>query len=240
MSTEVQKVDLGSVALGMIAGVETKPEVVAAQNAAKYALSLVVTDDITLQQAQEQTIIVSKGRKAVEAARKPIASIIKAASDALNAYAKKLSAPLEQAEEYIDNQIRTHVAREQAKRVEAERQEALRQEREAADARKAAAEAIAAGQPPPAPKPPPVQEFVAPVATKATTAVGAVHMTHTLKVEVVNIREVPEHLLMLAPGAQDWARDQVARGEVLLEKREGVEANHCGLRFFYVASVAKR
>lgn len=247
MSTEIQKTDLSAVCVGLVAeSISAGRELVEAADAAKYALSIVVTDETSKQQAVEQSIKLSRGRRWLEGQRTNVTSKLRAAERAVNEYVAGHSGPMVAAEKYLDAQVLAHTREQQAAADRARRQEEERriaEEKRLRDAERASREAALAGQPEPVSAPAPLPSptrYVEPVQTQTKVAGGSAHVHFTLGVELHNVHEVPDHLLILSPTARAWALRELELGEVVLAKRDGNSVVHHGVRLTYTAGLAKR
>ena len=213
-----------------------------ALDTAKYAMSVVVHDAETMEQASKMTLAILAGKKALAEKKKPLSVTLKSAADMLASVFRPHETALKAAGEYLDEQILQHKlkldreARAAAAKAEQERLERERQEREAEAKRKAeAAAAEAAGRPappPPAPKPPAPVPYSAPPVVQTRTEAGTVSLTWRLKCEMVNPREVPEDWLTLdAAQARAWGQSHAAEEGLL--KQEGSSVVCRGVRYWY-------
>lgn len=213
-----------------------------ALDTARYAMSVVVHDAETQEQASKMTLAILAGKKVLTEKKKPLAGAIKAASDMLANVFRTPESALKAAEDYLDRQLLDYKlklereARAAQAKVEQERLERERQEREAEAKRRAeAAAAEAAGRPappPPAPKPPAPVAYVPPAVMQTRTEGGTVSIAWRLKCEMVAPREVPEDWLVLdAAQARAWGQAHAA--EEGLKKEEGSSITHRGVRYWY-------
>lgn len=210
---------------------------------AKYALSCVVTDPASLEQASQIALNLVTAKKALAAKKKPITSALTAARDAVVAVFGPVEAQIAEAEKYNDNQINGYQAklRREAEaervRLENERIAAEREARRLEDERKKL-EAQGVVVPPPPPAPPPIQTYAPPAETKVRTEAGTVSTRWTLEFEMVNAREVPEDWLLL-DGKQARAWGQTHAEAEGLVKKDGASIVHRGVRYWYEPDVHK-
>lgn len=190
---------------------------------AAYALSIVVTDAASCKRANEALVRIARGTKAIESGRKPLTQKIDAAKRVVMDYVKVLAKPLEDADAYLQQQVKAFNAK-----VAAE------QERERVERERMLAEAAKAGGPPP------VVRSTAPTAPPTGHVEGgSTNIVYRVEVELVNPHDAPEQLLILGPGAKDWAEAQIVAGNVDLPKVEGNETVHRGIRIRWATTVRK-
>lgn len=252
MSTETETA-LVKASEGMaLTALTGSPDIDAAVDAAKYAISIVVTDAISAQQADEALVRLARGSKALDAAKKPLTSLTTRIRDAINGTFSPKANTIAQASDYLREQKRGWLLAEQRKADEARRKadaEAARIAREDADRRfreeQARREAAAAGLPAPTPDPvddaPPAQEYVPSVATKSKTGDGGgTHMTTDIReADIEDASQCPLSWLSLNKrDALLGAKAALAAGDVECNKRDGASFVFRGVRFTYRSDIA--
>lgn len=210
-----------------------RPEVVRAGESAKYALSIVVTDEVSRQSAAGQLLILAAGRKAIAEGKKPLAAIVARIRTVIAERFNAAEASIIEAEKYLSAQVTASLLAERSASEAARNLEAARV-RAAEDA---ARQAVESGKPVP---PPPVQRYIPPVDTNVKTGeAGSVHLTHTLEIVAEDFSKIPETLLQLdAAAARGWANDMIKRG-LLTVPKDGTEVRAGGLMLRYRAGLAK-
>ena len=190
---------------------------------------LVITTEAEATAATDQAVAIAAGIRELDAARKKLSEIPRAATAAINDYANAIIRDLEAAKKVLDNANAGFILRER-ERLEAERvaAEAKAQEDAVADAAETGEEAV---------------PLVGPSEVRAQTmvrgAAGAQVMQEHLQCAWAENRLPHQWAILNEAAAKAWFREQLRRGE--LEKpKAGVRLVRCGVVFWYDARMATR